>query len=113
MTVGVALQVFSQFLLEMFYRIKVLQIKRFAFKKTKKFSIAALFRQLFLGFILFWIPLCLHPLVLLVRVPALVVMENYPCSVWDYCRSFIQHSCYQVQDNQRRYNRLGYHRVDP
>ena len=92
--VVVVIQIFNEFLFEMFHGLKFLQICQLAFEQPK---------EIFYHSIVQTVPLATHalpdaflaehPLILLMLVlPALIGMKNQVCSVRNLCKRLVQHT---------------------
>lgn len=100
----VVVQIFNEFLFELFHGRELLQIEQFAFEQAKEVFSYSIVQTV--AFATHTLPnaLCFEqPLVQLVLVlPTLVRVEDQSCSIWNCLKSFIQHGSNHTQNRPLR-----------
>ena len=89
----------------MLHGLKFLQIQQFALEQSKEIFYHSIVQTI--PFSAHALPdafLPEHPLILPVLIlPALIRMENVICSVRNFCKCLVQHSCHHAQHRTIRY----------
>ena len=103
--VVVVIQICNEFLFEVLHGLKFLQIQQFALEQSKEIFYHSIVQTI--PFSAHALPdafLPEHPLILPVLIlPALIRMENVICSVRNFCKCLVQHSCHHAQHRTIRY----------
>ena len=98
-TVVVVVQIYNEFLFEVFQRVKFLQIEQFTFKQTEEIFDYSIVKTVSVS--AHTLPdafLLEHLLILPVLIlPALVRMKNEIGSIRNLLKSFVQHGSYHAQ----------------